>query len=54
MQHFETWNELMAYARSGAPLYYKAPMSVHPARLEESWLRGGPPLPPSLVGKVRY
>jgi hypothetical protein len=33
MHAFESMSELLSYARTGAPLFYKAPMSVHPARL---------------------
>ena len=33
LRHFHTWKEVLAYARTGAPLYYQAPMNYQPSRL---------------------
>ena len=33
MRHFETFSDLLTYARSGEPLFYQAPMNRTPVRL---------------------
>ncbi len=33
MHGFNSWSEVLEYARSGAPLYYHAPLNVRPVRL---------------------
>lgn len=42
LQPFATWPEVLAYARTGQPLYYQAPLDVQPSRLHAVTAERGP------------
>lgn len=54
---FSTWGEVLEYARTGAPLFYKAPLDYRAARLfqgrPEPWRRGAALLVAHYVVRAR-